>query len=200
MHLSNPLMSDSRTEVQVKFKSLPSSWWNGSFSGFSSRDFSTPWVGGRKVGLTGRGLAIFSIFLEGQLESQAGRDEVVGPPRKNTQVDPDGEIERHDARGRGTAQQQDVRRLWLRRRGSLANSWRRRRSGERRRRRAGRRERSLGGAATLLRPCAETGAADVTAAGGREAGQRERSRASESVRSVHGAFKDCRENRKSPLK
>lgn len=77
-------MSDSRTEVQVKFKSLPSSWWNGSFSGFSSRDFSTPWVGGRKVGLTGRGLAIFSIFLEGQLESQAGRDEVVGPPPEKT--------------------------------------------------------------------------------------------------------------------
>lgn len=64
--------------------SLPSSWWNGSFSGFSSRDFSTPWVGGRKVGLTGRGLAIFSIFLEGHLKSQAGEDEVGVPRRKNT--------------------------------------------------------------------------------------------------------------------
>lgn len=40
---------------------LPSSWWKGSFKGFSSRDFRTPWVGGRKVGLIGRGRDIFSI-------------------------------------------------------------------------------------------------------------------------------------------
>lgn len=40
---------------------LPSAWWKGSFVGFSSRDFRTPWVGGRKVEFTGRGRDIFSI-------------------------------------------------------------------------------------------------------------------------------------------
>lgn len=39
----------------------PSSWWKGSFMGFSSRDFRTPWVGGRKVEFTERGRDIFSI-------------------------------------------------------------------------------------------------------------------------------------------
>lgn len=38
---------------------LPSSWCRGSFIGFSSRDFRTPWVwGGRKVGFIVRGLDI----------------------------------------------------------------------------------------------------------------------------------------------
>lgn len=85
---------------------LPSSWWNGSFSGFSSRDFSTPWVGGRKVGLTGRGLAIFSIFREGHLKSQSWRRRGrCSPPEKHarttSRVDPvggGGEISRRDAR------------------------------------------------------------------------------------------------------
>ena len=40
-------------------------------SGFSSRDFRTQWVGGRKVGFIGRGLAIFSICLEGQRDNNA---------------------------------------------------------------------------------------------------------------------------------
>lgn len=43
---------------------LPSSWWNGSFIGFSNRDFSTPLVGGWKDEFKGTGLAIFSIGLE----------------------------------------------------------------------------------------------------------------------------------------
>lgn len=64
------------TQVLAAWINVPSSWWKGSFSGFSSRDFSTPWAGGIKVGFIGRGLAIFSICLEGQPEKKAVKDEV----------------------------------------------------------------------------------------------------------------------------
>lgn len=73
-------------------------------------------------------------FLKGNWRAKLAETRLTVPPpekhtRTNSRVDPDGEIERHDARVLGTAQHQDVRRLWLRRRGSLANSWKRRRSG-----------------------------------------------------------------------
>lgn len=76
-----PAREGESAYVPEKFLNKPSSWWKGSFRGFSSRDFRTPWVGGMKVGFIWIGLAIFSI-KPSRAAGEQSLQRLISPRRK----------------------------------------------------------------------------------------------------------------------